>query len=74
MSRFVLVTGASRGIGKTIALQLAQDGFDIVIHYLSNSEKALETSKEIKALGRETRILSFHEQRSPSQRYPDLDR
>lgn len=59
MSRFVLVTGASRGIGKTIALQLAQDGFDIVIHYLSNSEKALETSKEIKALGRETRILSF---------------
>ena len=59
MSRFVLVTGASRGIGRAIAIQLAQDGFDIVIHCRSNVEKAQETADQIKELGRESRILSF---------------
>ena len=59
MSRFVLVTGASRGIGRAIAIQLAQDGFDIVIHCRSNIKKAQETADQIKELGRESRILSF---------------
>lgn len=59
MSRFVLVTGASRGIGRAIAIQLAQDGFDIVIHCRSNLEKAEVTAAQIKELGQESRILSF---------------
>ena len=59
MSRFVLVTGASRGIGKAIAVQLAKDGFDIVIHCRSNLEKANETANEISEIGRTSRILTF---------------
>ncbi|MCM8527804.1 MAG: 3-oxoacyl-ACP reductase FabG [Lentisphaeraceae bacterium] len=59
MSRFVLVTGASRGIGRAIALQLAQDGFDIVVHFRSNLEKAEETAAKIKELGQDCRLLSF---------------
>ena len=59
MSRSVLVTGASRGIGRAIAIKLAEDGFDIVIHCRSNLEKAQETAAEIKALGKQVRIVAF---------------
>lgn len=46
-----LVTGASRGIGRAIALQLAQDGFNIAINYNGNKEKADEVAEEVGALG-----------------------
>lgn len=46
-----LVTGASRGIGRAIALQLAQDGFNIAINYNGNKEKADEVAEEVEALG-----------------------
>ena len=59
MSRSILVTGSSRGIGKAIALQLAKDGFDIVLHCRSNLDAAEAVSEEIKAMGQETRILQF---------------
>lgn len=46
-----IVTGGSRGIGKAIALKLAQEGADIAIIYSGNEEKALETCAEIEKLG-----------------------
>ncbi|HEU0153709.1 MAG TPA: 3-ketoacyl-ACP reductase FabG2 [Arenimonas sp.] len=57
--RTLLVTGASRGIGKAIALRLARDGFDIVVHCRSRRDEAEAVAAEITALGRAARVLCF---------------
>ena len=44
----VLVTGSSRGIGRSIILEYAKRGLDVVINYHKNEEKALELEKEVK--------------------------
>ncbi|MFC2559550.1 MAG: SDR family NAD(P)-dependent oxidoreductase, partial [Haemophilus seminalis] len=59
MSETILVTGSSRGIGKAIALRLAQSGFDIVVHCRSRIEEAEEVAKSIRELGRQARVLQF---------------
>jgi 3-oxoacyl-[acyl-carrier protein] reductase len=51
VSRTALITGASGGIGKALALRLAKDGFDIVAHYAGNSARAEELVAEIKRAG-----------------------
>ena len=53
------VTGASRGIGKAVALQLAKDGFDLTITYRSNEALAQSVVEESRALGVEARAVCF---------------
>ena len=48
MSKRVLVTGSSRGIGAAIALRLAKDGFDITLHCRSGIELANELGLDVK--------------------------
>lgn len=50
-TKVAIVTGASRGIGKDIALRLATDGFAVAIGYAGNQAQANETVAEIKAMG-----------------------
>lgn len=57
--RTVLITGASRGIGRSIALRLAADGFDIAIHYHARRADAEQTALDVRQLGREARLLQF---------------
>ncbi|MGZ3236004.1 MAG: 3-oxoacyl-ACP reductase FabG [Burkholderiaceae bacterium] len=59
MNKSVLVTGSSRGIGKAIALRLARDGYDIVVHCRSKREEADAVAQAIVALGRSARVLQF---------------
>lgn len=47
-----LVTGASRGLGKAIALSLARQGADIAVNYVSSCDKAEAVADEIRSLGR----------------------
>ena len=58
-NRSVLVTGASRGIGRAIALRIARDGFDVVVHCRSRVEEAQAVADEIQALGQQARVLAF---------------
>ena len=46
-----LVTGAAKGIGRAIALRLAQEGYNIAIHYNASRAEALSTCAELEALG-----------------------
>lgn len=61
MSRFagknVLVTGAGRGFGRSLALAFAREGADVVVHYNSSAAGAEEVATEVRALGRRSAIV-----------------
>lgn len=55
--KVAIVTGASRGIGRAIALELAGKGADVVVNYANNTEKAAAVAQEIEAMGRKSLCL-----------------
>jgi 3-oxoacyl-[acyl-carrier protein] reductase len=59
MGKSVLVTGSSRGIGKAIALRLAREGYDVVLHCRSQRAEADAVAAEVVAMGRAARVLQF---------------
>ncbi|MCL4148207.1 UNVERIFIED_CONTAM: hypothetical protein GTU68_002330 [Idotea baltica] len=59
MMRQVLVTGASKGIGRAISEQLAKDGFFVIVHYMSDKAGAEQTLATIKESGGSGRLIQF---------------
>jgi 3-oxoacyl-[acyl-carrier protein] reductase len=59
MAETILVTGSSRGIGRAIALRAANDGYDVVVHCRSRRNDADEVASEVRAVGRNARVLQF---------------
>lgn len=57
MTKSALVTGASRGIGRSIALQLAEEGFNVAVNYAGSKEKAEAVVEEIKAKGVDSFVI-----------------
>ena len=59
MNRSVLVTGASKGIGKAIACRLGSDGFEVAVHYHSDRDGADETVRYVESAGAGARLMQF---------------
>lgn len=68
-SRIALVTGAGRGIGRAIALDLARAGADVAVNYAHSRKAAEEVAREIEAMGR--RALAIQ---ADVSRKADIDR
>lgn len=59
MAECILVTGASRGIGKAIAIVLAKAGYDLVVHYVRDADGANDTAKAVTTMESNARIVQF---------------
>ncbi len=58
-ARRVLVTGAGRGIGRAIALALADDGFDVTVHFRASEAEAAEAAEAVRQRGRRAKLVRF---------------
>jgi 3-oxoacyl-[acyl-carrier protein] reductase len=58
--KVVLVTGASRGIGRTIAIDFASKGYHVLVNFSSNEEKAMVVVKECEEAGGSAELLGFN--------------
>ena len=58
--KYALITGASRGLGKAIALRLAKDGLSVIINYQSNKEAAEDTLRQVQEAGGTGELLPFN--------------
>lgn len=56
MNRVALITGASRGIGRQVAIDLAKEGYRVIINYNKSHEKAIEVDKIIRSDGYRSEI------------------
>ena len=56
---YALVTGGSRGIGRAVALRLAQMGYRVVINYMSNDAEAEKTLAMVREAGSDGELLKF---------------
>jgi 3-oxoacyl-[acyl-carrier protein] reductase len=68
IGKVALITGAAQGIGKAVALLLAQNGADLVVSDI-NLEKAEETAKEMESMGRKAMAIKVD-----VANYTDVDR
>jgi len=59
VTKYALVTGGSRGIGRAVCLQLAQQGFNILVNYTSNESAAEETCAQVQAYKVDAETLKF---------------
>ena len=59
MTRRVLVTGGSRGIGRAVAIRLASEGFRVTINYREREDAAKDVAAEIEKAGGEADLLQF---------------
>jgi NAD(P)-dependent dehydrogenase (short-subunit alcohol dehydrogenase family) len=59
-TKIALVTGGSRGLGKDMAISLAEKGTDVILTYVNNKEAADDTVKAIEALGRKAVALQLN--------------
>jgi 3-oxoacyl-[acyl-carrier protein] reductase len=57
--KFALVTGGSRGIGRAISIKLAQQGYAVIVNYVSNENAALETKSIVEQSGGTAELLKF---------------